>query len=180
MVQAFNTHALLPPFMGSPTEFKGVSPYPTTMEYVVSRFASTPQRHAVMAGFLQFRSALRSLGIVNGLQWLDGSLMENKPEPKDIDVVTFFHIDPENFYLLLDNHPELFSSQTTKDQYKVDAYFVNLASPDPFETVREITYYYGLFSHQRSTDRWKGMIEIPLSSLDNDEAARSLLSARFP
>jgi len=39
--------------------------------------------------------------------------------------------------------------------------------------VKDTSYWYGLFSHQRETAVWKGMIELPLAS--DDEAAVKIL-----
>ena len=67
-----------------------------------------------MAGFLDFRALLHSLGINTGFQWLDGSFMENvelleQRAPKDIDVVTLsyqggFDPTPDNVALLEHTH----------------------------------------------------------------------------
>jgi hypothetical protein len=62
---------------------------------LVTRFATTPERQAIIAGLLAYRHALHATGLVRGFQWLDGSfaehveVIEQRP-PNDIDVVTFY------------------------------------------------------------------------------------------
>jgi hypothetical protein len=43
----------------------------------------------------------------------------------------------------------------------------------PFLIVDDTRYWFGLFSHQRVTSLWKGMLSVSLQS--DDDAARSLL-----
>lgn len=62
-----------------------------------------------------------------------------------------------------------------KEVYKCDSYFVDL-SKDARYIVEDTMYFYGLFSHQRSTFMWKGLVKVPMRS-DDDEAL-ALLNAR--
>lgn len=70
------------------------SPYRVSPAGFVDRFATSPERMAILDGLLRFRGKLHELGIVSGFQWLDGSfleqieLLENR-HPRDMDVVTF-------------------------------------------------------------------------------------------
>jgi hypothetical protein len=66
----------------------------------------------------------------------------------------------------------LFNPEITKQNYKADAYYIDLSKP-PHLIVRDTTYYFGLFSHQRDTFLWKGMLIVPLSS--DDDQARQML-----
>ena len=54
----------------------------------------------------------------------------------------------------------------TKLRYKCDAYPVNLGA-SARSLLANAHYWYGLFSHQRATDRWKGIIEVELTQLDD-------------
>lgn len=60
------------------------------------------ERRELLKGLLEFRSELHRIGLVDGIQWLDGSFIENVEEiegrhPKDIDVVTFLFKFPDKF-----------------------------------------------------------------------------------
>jgi hypothetical protein len=38
-------------------------------------------------------------------------------------------------------------------------------------------YWYGLFSHQRGSLAWKGMLEVEVASADDDRQAEEMLAA---
>ena len=59
-----------------------------------------------------------------------------------------------------------------KEKYGCDAYMVPL-DRSPMNLVNNTTYYFGLFSHRRSDQVWKGLLQIPLES--DDALARDLL-----
>lgn len=48
-----------------------------------------------------------------------------------------------------------------------DAYMIQI-DRQPFWTLQYTHYWYGLFSHQRATRLWKGIIEVNLLSNDVD------------
>lgn len=181
MIPAFNMSGVLPPFLGeNPTQRIEMSPYVVSIADVVKRYATSEERVRILAGLLEFRAALRSVGIVDGFQWLDGSFVEHVEEtrsraPADVDVVTFAHrptASPDEWKRLVKNRPDLFQPSETKKRYCCDAYFVDL-DKKPFFVVDDTRYWFGLFSHQRVTSLWKGMLSVPLQS--DDGAARSLL-----
>jgi hypothetical protein len=58
----------------------------------------------------------------------------------------------------------------TKDDYRVDAYFVQLNCESPEPLVQLSAYWYSLWSHRRN-GLWKGFLQIDLSS-EEDETAR--------
>lgn len=180
MIPAFTCNGLLPPFVGDLTVSTGHSPYLSTMEGVVDRFATSRQRCSILEGFLNFRSALHGAGMINGIQWLDGSFVEARTpdHPGDIDVITFYALArPEEAAFLANNKPLVRSSET-KRQFKVDAFFVSLLQ-NPAITVSQTTFWYGLFGHQKGTGVWKGMVQVPLPATpDADVGARALLATR--
>jgi hypothetical protein len=167
MIPDFTPAGVLPPYLGNPAT-GARAPYPTTMDEVVQRLGDTPHRLSIIEGLLAYRDDLRSAGFSAGLQWLDGSFMERKV-PNDIDVVTWvsLHLDATQQATLLGTHPHLFDPAECKAKYKTDA--------DP---ITMITYWYGLFSHQRDTDRWKGMLAVDLADTASDASARALIAAR--
>ena len=135
-----------------------------------------------LRGLLSYRAKLRSLGITKGFQWLDGSFVEDVEKsrgrpPNDIDIVTFadrpHHTrDQDQWRILVSENSDVFIPELSKDAYSCDAYFVDLETP-PLHIVNNTKYWFGLFSHQRESYLWKGMIEIPL--LCNDDEAQLLL-----
>ncbi|MBE2295247.1 MAG: hypothetical protein IAF00_09855 [Phycisphaerales bacterium] len=181
MIPAFNLSGVLPPFLGpSPTGRTEMSPYAVSMVEVVKHFATSHERIHILTGLLDFRAALRAVGIVDGFQWLDGSFVEDVEKmrnraPADVDIVTFAHrptASPDEWRRLVSDHLYLFDPRITKAQYHCDAYFVDL-DKKPFLVVDDTRYWFGLFSHQRVTSLWKGMLSVPLQS--DDDVARSLL-----
>ena len=130
-----------------------------------------------MAGFLGFRDALQATGLVEGFQWINGSFLENVEEveernPRDIDVVTFFHLpDGEDQESLLQASPRLFDQQAMKADYHVDAYFVQLSTTAPESLVAQSTYWNSLWSHRRN-GQWKGYLRVDLAPAD-EQAARA-------
>jgi len=168
----------LPPFTGADaTDGALMSPYEATIEEVGTRFIRSPNRKLIFEGLLKYRRALRSLGIVRGFQWLDGSFIEDVERtesraPKDVDLVTFAHIpiDPRDTarkLALRRDNPTLFKRQAAKDTFFCDAFFVDLDLPG-VKIVERTRYWFGLFSHRRSTYLWKGIVAVDLSGDDGD------------
>lgn len=180
-IPSLNLSQVLPPYIGADaTDRDGMSPFEASMSELVNRFATSAERAQILEGLLNYREALNSIGIVDGFQWIAGSFCENveairgRP-PGDVDVVTFAyrHIadDAQWFAFFLSNQP-VFDPIETKHRFKSDAYYIDLGKPADI-VVDDTAYFGGLFSHQRNSHLWKGMIKIPLAS--DDAAARVLL-----
>jgi len=124
----------------------------------------------MLRNFIAYRSVLRGLGISDGFEWIGGSFVEDK-DPADIDVVTFFRMPTgwsvETKKQVLGSHPELMGTEAKK-KYECDPYFVELTDMTAGK-VKQITYWYGLLSHQRVPFEWKGILELALP--DADETA---------
>lgn len=119
---------------------------------------------------------MRRSGIPGGFQWIDGSFLEDAETvrgrpPADIDLVTFASMPPgitaRDFH---NRHADLFDPRLTRPRFGCDAYFVDLGlgARRPDLLVMQSRYWYGLFSHQRASGLWKGMLQIDLYS--DDEA----------
>lgn len=172
MIPKFEESGVLPPFIGTcPTQPANQAPYKVTLETFVEHFATTKERKQLLIGFLEYRSTLKNSGVKNGFQWVDGSFVENVEKtrgraPKDIDLVTFAHrptgISPKDWSSFVEANKSLFSPEMAKTSYKCDAYFVDLDIPSK-AIVSQTKYWFGLFSHQRATSLWKGMLEVDLS-----------------
>jgi hypothetical protein len=184
MIPTTTLSGVLPPFIGeSPAARTLVSPYRSSMRDFVSRYCSSPERAGLLAGFLEYRRALRGEQIVDGFQWVDGSFIENVESlrgrpPADIDVVTFARrpadvaADEAWAAWVSDHFAACLNPEGIKELYHCHAFFIDLDKCSDF-LVRDTSYWYGLFSHQRETALWKGMVELPLAS-DDDEAAKIL------
>ncbi|MGB2831502.1 MAG: hypothetical protein WBC07_01015 [Methylotenera sp.] len=182
MIPELNQSGVLPPFITEqgPTDPASMAPYRSTITEFVYRYAQSPERITVLKGLLEYRRKLREAGITQGFQWLDGSFVENvelnlgRP-PADIDLVTFAvrpTANANDWKNLVSNNRELFLPEECKTKYYCDAYFVDL-NVHPIHLVSSTRYWFGLFSHQRESYLWKGMIEIPIQCAD-DEALEIL------
>jgi len=174
----------LPPFVGAdPAQIAGVSPYETTLSELVMRFGTSPERRDILRGYLAHRQLLIGYGI-NGVQWLDGSFVENVEatqgrSPNDIDIVTFFARPPaladqsawDAFWAANEG---IFKPQLAKVQFRTDPYFVDV-SFGPLYVIDYATYFSGLFSHQRITSLWKGLVKVWLDPQRDDANALQLL-----
>lgn len=163
---------ILPPFLKSPVRRESVSPYLATMTELVARYATSAHRVRILEGLLAYRSELRRVGLSGGFQWIDGSFVEaHTHEPNDVDVVTVCSLPA----VCSPSDDHLFDAEQAKQRYLCDSYFVDLASGDAARTVTESVYWHSLFSHQRVSRRWKGLVQIDLAPPDSDSAARALL-----
>lgn len=173
MIPPFTPSGALPPFLGSDaTARAGTSPYATTATELLSVLGTTPERKRLLSGLFAYRDALRSAGVVDGFQLIDGSFTEDcealrgRP-PDDIDLVTYAKLPvarADAFAFLQANKP-LLDPGAVKAQYSCHAFFLDLGKP-PEMLVHDSNYFFGLFSHQRVTALWKGMLLLPLVSDD--------------
>jgi hypothetical protein len=180
MIPAWNISGVLPPVRpGKPGHSPDRSPYVAELHQVVERFVGSSERTAILQGLLDYRHELHDIGIVNGFQWLDGSFMEQTEilesrSPNDVDLVTFFHLpggmDQRS---LARNHGHLFSPNRTKAQFHVDAYPCVLGEPTDHRHVKQIAYWYSMWSHRRN-GLWKGFVQVDLSPQEDEAARRAL------
>lgn len=185
MIPAHSHDGVLPPFLpgGSPTEPGAMAPYRADLFEFVQRYGDSIERREILEGLVAYRNALREVGIASGFQWLDGSFVEDCEKirgrpPQDIDLITFSlrpkeYADTGRWREFVLSRPDLFDPDTTKEKFKCDAYFVDLGI-HPVQIVAHTRYWFGLFSHQRDTYLWKGMVEVPFSG--DDKNVEQLLS----
>jgi hypothetical protein len=93
-------------------------------------------------------------------------------------MVTFFsrpnNVTAQNDWaLFFKQHLSLFDRNQTKHLFKCDAFFIDL-SLGPYSVVNLTRYWFGLFSHQRVSAVWKGMLEIHLNGAPDDKAIQLL------
>lgn len=192
MIPEFNQSGVLPPFLPGtdPTNRYSTSPYPVTALQFVQKYATSTDRIAILKGLFQYREKLRNSGIVNGFQWIDGSFVEDVEKirgrsPADIDLVTFAHRPLEHnnqsaWEEFFKNNLDLFKPDLTKSLFKCDAFYVDLslAASHAEYIVDSTRYWFGLFSHQRESSLWKGMLQIEINCNDKEalkELAKQLL-----
>jgi hypothetical protein len=177
-IPAWTKDGLLPPTGEDPVSADR-SPYPVSPAQLVERFATTPERRSILEGFLRYRAALHTCGLLVGTQWIDGSFVENTEAvenrpPNDVDVVTFF-LTPQGTTErdIASRNPELFNQGAVKRTYRVDAYPVGIKGTLE-QLLQQATYWYSLWSHTR-TKQWKGYVAVDLAPME-DAQALSLLA----
>lgn len=178
----FDHNLVLPPHVGDPTEPSELSPYSCTTLEVCERFAGSPERIAILRGFLAFREQLNGYGLTNGFQWLDGSFLEDvevregRP-PRDLDIVTVYWGYDTGFQEeLAVNLPEFMDSGLSKQNYHLDHYPFDAGFRPDF-TVDFARYWIQLFSHNRDAV-WKGMLQVALNTPEEDELALNYLNTK--
>ena len=188
MIPPFNPSGVLPPYVGaSPADPAGLSPFDASIREVAEALGTTFDRAELLRGLIALRQRLVGLGIVDGYQWYAGSFCENVEttqgrSPKDIDVVTFFvrpsaYTDDATWNAFVTANRSIFSPTDAKATFRCDAYFVDANTPLP-SMISQVTYWHGLFGHQRISHMWKGMLRVPLVS--DDAAALAHLSRISP
>lgn len=182
MLPPWNLAGVLPPLLpGEAGSSPLRSPYAISLADVVQRFSTSPERVQILRGLLAFRAELHALGLVDGFQWLDGSFMEHVEliegrSPRDIDAVTYFQIPPhESEGSIVGQAPQLFDHDLVKATYSVDNYSVVLGKEMTAASVREISYWYSMWSHRRD-DLWKGFVQVDLNPQQDVDALAFLPS----
>ncbi len=177
-IPAFENSGVLPPYLSDPAAAMGRSPYASNMDELVARFATSQIRREILGGLLDYRAALKAeLGIESGIQWLDGSFVEDVERtearpPGDVDVVTIASFPAASE--LTNGQRALLDARQTKTRFRCDAYPLDLTRIASVEhLLKSVTYWFSLFSHRRD-GRWKGLVAVPLDA-DDDARARERL-----
>jgi len=178
----WNTSGIIPPIRpGEPGHSPQRSPYKATLLQVIDRFGTSSVRLSILEGYLDHRAALHGVGLSKGVQWLNGSFVEDKEaregeSPADVDVVTFASLPSGKTQADVNAlNPQLFNHAHVKATYKVDGYFQFLGKPSDERFVRQASYWNSMWSHTRHQE-WKGFIEVDLDDTQ-DAAARTYLAA---
>lgn len=188
---SFDMRGLLPPFIGADATTSDRSPYWTTMQELVDVFGTTPHRRQLLRNLVAYRDLLTQEGYVSGIQFIDGSFVENVEvlsgrTPSDIDVFSVLNIPPRyaanpatwataglRFW-----QDEVIDRDRNKQRFNLDTYAVIFEDlhAQPMNLISNIIYWYGLFSHQRDTLAWKGYAGLALDPA-GDQAALSALGS---
>ena len=175
-IPAWSSTGVLPPIRpNAPGSSPDRSPYVVDLAVLFDRFATSPERTAILDGLLRFRAGLHAAGITSGFQWLDGSFLEQiealeSRAPRDMDVVTFFDL-PQGLgqRSLAETHGILFDRERVKAAYAMDAYFAVLGQPTDQWHVKNIAYWYSMWSHRRD-GLWKGFVQVNLDPTQDSDA----------
>ena len=186
-IPSWNAQGVLPAFDVTAPASVNRAPYLVSLSDLVLRFSTSPERTAILRGFVAYRAELHSLGLVDGFQWVNGSFMEsvetgsrNRP-PNDVDVVTFCRFPAGTTQLsLVAARPDLFPAteadhDALRARLRVDAYIQDLGTASE-RLVSRTSYWYSLWAHQRDTFQWKGFLQVGLSPIEDPTAAKLLLS----
>lgn len=179
-IPAWTADGVLPPINSSRPVSPRRSPYTVSLTDYVLRFGDTPERRAILDGYLRYRAMLQSAGIVRGFQWLDGSFLEHvettegRP-PNDLDVVTFYHLPRgTSQQQIIARFPALVDNASLKTTFRVDAYLVHLGMR-PERLAEQSAYWYSVWSHRRS-QLWKGFVQVDLKPGEDPIAGATLTS----
>ncbi len=180
-IPAWTSAGVVPPIRpGQPGHSPDRSPYVVSLSTFCERFATSPERRAILDGLLRFRAALHQAGLTAGFQWLDGSFLEQvesleNRSPRDLDVVTFYHLPPGmDQRTLAHNHADLFDRPSIKNSFFMDAFFIMLGNPLDTLMAGRVSYWYSMWSHRRD-GLWKGFVQVDLDPM-HDAEARHLLN----
>lgn len=179
-------NGVLPPHHGSqnggPVKQADLSPFPATTLELCQRFSDTPERRAILRGYLQFRQRLTDLQVVDGFQWVDGHFLEDyekrtRKSPDHIHVVTFCQTSPQ---LADPNYSRLFaplrSRQATRSEFFVEHMLIPLHWPK-HDIIEATRFQSAMLSHS-DEGVWKGYVRIGLNTPDDDTAALQHLSGK--
>jgi hypothetical protein len=180
-IPPYTQSGVLPPFRpgATPTARGMMAPYKVSLVDVAKKFATSEQRIKILKGLIAYRKALRLEGISTGFQWLDGSFVEDSEQnrgrpPSEVDVITFSYRpeklqSDDEWRAFINSRPHLFNPEESKRQFLCDAYFVDMKA-HPINLINQTKYWFGLFSHQRDTLLWKGMLEVSICDDTDIEA----------
>jgi hypothetical protein len=178
----WDAEGYLPALLGHETMEVSHPPYPVSLTDLVRRFRGSDRRREILSGFLGFRANLYHAGLNDGIQWINGSFVNDKmsqkgEEPGDIDVITLFNVPPGvTQQQLLTGSPELFGGpgvNRNKELFDVDSYFVSLNSGSVSYTTKSIAFWNNLWYHTKEGRR-KGFLSVDLAPNEDQDAANLL------
>ncbi|MBK8159689.1 MAG: hypothetical protein IPK59_13285 [Rhodospirillaceae bacterium] len=157
-------------------------------------FGTTPHRRSLIRNLVQYRTLLATDGYLHGIQFVDGSFVENvetnrgRP-PGDIDVLSLleapakYHPSNADWDSNWQNTGEAFwksevvNRPVNKARFLLDTYAM-IVTEMPLEGFLDnVIYWYSLFSHQRDTFAWKGFVRIALNTDEDAEVLERLRDA---
>ena len=139
-----------------PEDFKAV---------FVDPFEANSSRHKLYEGFLSYNQDLKALlAPQKYVQWVDGSFISTKINPRDIDVVNLIEVNLVEQY---EQELSRFTAHEGKRNYGIDGYVIRIypeGHPKYVRTQSDLVYWEHWFSHSRmnrAKKRFlKGFVEI--------------------
>jgi len=157
------------------------------MSEFAATFGTTPHRRVLIRNFIAYRSLLATDGYESGIQFVDGSFVENVEviqgrDPKDIDVFSLLSVPKKYFSDSAAWHAngfpfwqnEIVDQAKNKDRFSLDTYAMLYEELQPVSLIKNVIYWYGLFSHQRDTYAWKGFVAVLLNPAEDKSALVSM------
>jgi hypothetical protein len=141
----------------------------------------------LIKGLLDYRELLTNLGYTEGVQFIDGSFVENielreQRDPNDIDVFSFL-VRPLQYR----QDPNLWATAgfsewasgvvdrtKNKQRFQLDTYAVVVDGQPLLPLIQVASYWSSLFAHKRTTFEWKGFLVIGLDASDDANARTAL------
>lgn len=171
-IPAWDNRGVLPPVRpGQPGHSADRSPYRCSLQELVDYFGTSQSRIGLLQGFLQYREAMHQLGLVQGYQWINGSFaqdverLEGRP-PGDIDIVNLLYLpagyNQKSFVAAHPQAVDVFDPARAKALFGMDAYTFVLGGKATTQFVRQVTYWYSMWSHRKQDNAWKGFVEVDL------------------
>ena len=160
------------------------SPYLLSLPEFAYRFGQSAERRGLLSHFLRYRAVLQRAGLSSGLQWVNGSFVEDAERvrgrpPADVDVVSFVYLPAGvSESELHRSHRSIFDWDYIRREFSVDGYIVpmDLSAPETvLYALRNAVYWYSVWSHTRDR-QWKGYVELDLGPSGDSEAWQVLRS----
>lgn len=129
---------------------------PDFRDIFVGGFEGSQSREAISEGFLKLRGEFTKLGI-SATQWVDGSFVETKLDPGDVDVVSYCDYDALNRLVaaVQDGVVQLVDGgEATKAAFQTHTFLVPSCSPGhPYHPIFEVyrSYWRQWFGKTRET-----------------------------
>lgn len=159
------------------------------MSELLVALGTTPARQNLIFGLLKYRELLGSFGYTAGVQFIDGSFVEDVEtrearDPGDIDIFSFL-MQPAQYVGNValwqsTGFPqwatEVVNRTLNKQRYQLDTYGMVVDQGGPLEMMNATIYWYSLFSHKKVAQDWKGFVRIALDPVDDQLALTSIVS----
>jgi len=148
--------------------------YPATEPHIESRFVDefngSETRRPLFRGLCQWRRDATEARITSAVQWVDGSFVESKDNPNDVDVLTLIHYDDLNELAVCGRtfSDRWMSKGRAQDRYGIDSKLQAYCEPEHsyykvWESARRT--YSELFGTMRDNSTRKGFIELLLGEV---------------
>lgn len=179
----FDLRGLLPPFKGGDPVTADRSPYFCDMSELCATLGTSDHRKQLLRNLIAYRALLATDDYADGLQFVDGSFVENIEQiesrnPTDIDV--FSILSPPAKYVgnlaawnavgVTFWQTEIIDQAKNKARFSLDCYAMMFDASRPAALLKQLLYWYSLFSHRRANHDWKGFVAVPLDAA-GDQAA---------